>query len=109
MKTGAERTNMPVRSVHITEQLDQFVEGGVAPGQFNDASHAADEGLRLLEQNQVEDRKRADWLHGAIQEGIDAIEHGDYTVLNTSEDIEALMTEIHREVMAEVNAEPQRA
>lgn len=74
---------MPTRNVHLTEHYDNFIEAGVQSGRFSNASEVVREGLRLLEQRQEEDKARLVWLRGAVQEGIDAAERGEYTTLPT--------------------------
>ena len=72
---------MPIRSVHLTEREDSFIEEGVQSGRFSDASEVVREGLRLLEQN--ENQARLEWLRNATQQGVDAAERGEYTTLPT--------------------------
>ncbi len=74
---------MPTRNVHLTEHFDSLIATGIESGQFSDASEVVREGLRLLEQRQLEDEARIEWLRSAAQEGIDAIERGDYTALHS--------------------------
>lgn len=74
---------MPTRNVHLTEHYDDFIEVGVQSGRFSNASEVVREGLRLLEQHEEENKARLGWLRGAIQEGIDAAERGEYTTLHT--------------------------
>jgi antitoxin ParD1/3/4 len=50
--------------------------------------------LRLLEQRQREDEARIEWLRGAAQEGIDAIERGDYTVLRSRAEISSTVRSV---------------
>ncbi len=45
------------------------------------------EGLRLLELLQAEDRAKVEWLQGAAQEGINAIERGEYATFRSQEAI----------------------
>jgi antitoxin ParD1/3/4 len=78
---------MPTRNVHLTEHFDDFIESGVSSGRFSNASEVVREGLRLLEQREEEDRAKIAWLRGAVQEGIEAVERGDYTRLPSEENI----------------------
>ena len=45
------------------------------------------EGLRLLQQREAEDKAKIEWLRGAVQEGVDAMERGEYVTLHSSEEI----------------------
>ena len=100
---------MPTRNVHLTEHFDTFIASGIESGQFSNASEVVREGLRLLEQRQSEDKAKVEWLRAAVQEGVDAIERGDYTVLDTHQDIDAMMDDIRRERHAGRIAEPESA
>ncbi len=74
---------MPTRNVHLTEHFDSLIATGIESGQFSNASEVVREGLRLLEQRQQEDKARIESLRSAAQQGIDAIERGDYTTLRS--------------------------
>ena len=79
---------MPTRNVFLTRHLDSFIASGIEKGHYSDASEVVCEGLRLLEQREAEDRAKVEWLRGATQEGIDAIERGEYVTLSSPEAIE---------------------
>lgn len=100
---------MPTRNVHLTEHFDQFIESGITSGRFSNASEIVREGLRLLEQRQQEDQAKIEWLRAAAKEGFDAIDRGDCTVLNSSEEIEQFLNDIHKEVVAEQAAQSNHA
>ncbi len=74
---------MPTRNVNLTEHYDNFIDASIAAGRFSNASEAVRAGLHLLEREEAEDRAKIEWLRSAAQEGIDAIERGDYTVLRS--------------------------
>ncbi len=78
---------MPTRNVFLTQHFDSFIASGIEKGLYSNASEVVREGLRLLEQREAEDRAKVEWLRGATQEGIDAIERGEYVTLNSPEAI----------------------
>jgi antitoxin ParD1/3/4 len=82
-----ERVAMPTRTVDLTEHYDSFIDTSIAEGHFSNASEAVGAGLRLLELQRAEDRARIEWLRGAAQEGIDALDRGDYTSLRSRDEI----------------------
>ena len=82
---------MPTRNVHLTEHLDSLIANGIESGQFSNASEVVREGLRLLEQRQREDEAKIEWLRNAAQEGVGAVERGDYTTLRSRMEIRSLV------------------
>jgi len=96
---------MPTRNVNLTEHFDRFIDAGITSGRFSNASEVVREGLRLLEQREQEDKAKLEWLRGTAKEGFDAIERGDYVTLNSEEQLDAFLNQIHEEVSAELAAE----
>jgi antitoxin ParD1/3/4 len=74
---------MPTRNVFLTEHFDTFIASGIQNGRYSNASEVVREGLRLLEQREAEDRAKVEWLRSAAQEGIDAMERGEYIALSS--------------------------
>ena len=100
---------MPTRNVNLTAHFDRFIDEGVASGRFGNASEVVREGLRLLEQPQNEEQAKLEWLRAAAQEGIDAIERGDYVEINSKEELHQFFEGIHKEVRAELAPKRKRA
>ncbi len=59
-------------NINLTPQLEEFVQGKVATGQYNNASEVLREALRLLIQQEEERNARLAWLRTAIQQGLDS-------------------------------------
>jgi len=78
---------MPTRNVNLTEHDDNFIDASIADGRYSNASEAVRAGLQLLEREEAEDRAKIEWLRSAAQEGIAAIERGDYTAVRTRSEI----------------------
>ena len=78
---------MPTRNVFLTKHLDSFITSGIKKGRYSNASEVVREGLRLLEQHEAEDYAKIEWLRGAAQEGMDAVERGEYVTLSSPEAI----------------------
>lgn len=78
---------MPTRNVFLSDQFDSFIASGIEEGRYSNASEVVREGLRLLQQRDAEDRAKIEWLRGAAQEGIDAIERGAFVTLRSAEAI----------------------
>ncbi len=99
---------MPTRNVNLTEHFDRFIATGIKTGRFSNASEVVREGLRLLEQREKEDKAKLAWLRGAAKEGFDQLDRGDYVTLNSEEELDAFLDQIHEEVSAELAAERKR-
>jgi antitoxin ParD1/3/4 len=106
---GREAAGMPNRNVNLTEHLNRFIENGITSGRFSNASEVVREGLRLLEQREQEDTAKIEWLRGAAKEGFDAAGRGDYVALNSEEELDSFLRQIHEEVAAEPDAVRKRA
>jgi antitoxin ParD1/3/4 len=85
---------MPTRNVFLTDHLDSFIADGIEKGRYSNASEVVREGLRMLEQRESEDRAKVEWLRGAAQEGIDAIERGAYVTLNSPDAVTGHLREL---------------
>jgi antitoxin ParD1/3/4 len=96
---------MPTRNVSLTEHFDEFIAAGIESGRFSNVSEVVCEGLRLLEQKGQEDEAKIEWLRAAAKEGFDALDRGDYTALNSGEELDAFLEQIHKEVSAELAKE----
>jgi len=99
---------MPTRNVNLAEHFDRFVESGVTSGRFSDASEMVREGLRLLEQREQEDEGKTEWLRAAAKEGFAAADRGDYVTLNSEEELDTFLDQVHKEVSTELAAERKR-
>jgi len=67
---------MATRNISLTDTLDQFVEGRVASGDYQNASEVMRAGLRLLQAQEEAHRAKVARLRGAIQEGLDELDRG---------------------------------
>jgi antitoxin ParD1/3/4 len=99
---------MPTRNVNLTEHFDRFIAAGIKTGRFSNASEVVREGLRLLEQREKEDKAKLDWLRAAAKEAFAQLDRGDYVTLNSEEELDAFLDQIHEEVSAELAAERKR-
>lgn len=73
---------MPTKNINLPDQLADFVDDSVRTGRFQNASEVVRAGLRLLAQQESESAARLEALRRAAQEGIDAIDRGDYITLD---------------------------
>ena len=69
---------MPTRNVVLTERQEALIESLVSSGRYQNASEVMREGLRLIEDRELEQSAKLDGLRAAIQLGTDALDRDDY-------------------------------
>ena len=82
-------------NVSLTKELESRVRARVESGMYNNASEVINEALRFWELHGY-------WIHQLkkqqfrelVQVGIDQIERGDYTTINSEEELDAYFNEI---------------
>ena len=85
---------MPTRNVVLTDPQAQFVEQLVESGRYQNASEVLREGLRLMQQREQEQALRLQALREAVAVGIDDMETGHYTTLESANAIRTHMAEL---------------
>jgi antitoxin ParD1/3/4 len=81
---------MPTRNVSLTPEQDAFIDEVLEKGEYRNASEAMRDAIRVLQQRRVEDALKLDRLRVAIDQGIAALERGDYTEV-ADEDLDAYL------------------
>ncbi len=99
---------MPTRNVNLTQHWDRFIDGYIESGRFSNASEVVREGLRLLEQRELRDKAKLEWLRGAAQESFDEIERGEGIEFDSMDDLAVYLRQIGVEVREEITAERKR-
>lgn len=97
---------MATRNINLTDALDRFVAELIASGQYQNASEAVREGLRLLKRQQAVHAAKLAALNAAIQEGLDDMAAGRFEVVD---DLDAYFRKLEAEVDAELDAEAAAA
>jgi antitoxin ParD1/3/4 len=69
---------MPTRNISLTPEQDAFVEKVVEAGEYQNASEAIRDALRVLQQRRKEDGLRLKALRAQIKAGVDALDRGDF-------------------------------
>ena len=77
----------------LTPSLEQFIRDRAASGDYNNASEVVREALRLLKRFEEQRALRIERLRLAVREGDDALARGDYTEVNTDEELDTLFAE----------------
>jgi antitoxin ParD1/3/4 len=76
---------MPTRNISLTPEQDAFVKKVVKAGDYQNASEAVRDALRVLQQRRREDALKLKALRIQLKAGIDALERGDFTELEESD------------------------
>lgn len=74
---------MPTRNISLTHEQDAFVAKVVESGEYQNASEALRDALRALQQRRREDALKLKALRAHLQQGIDALDRGDYVELES--------------------------
>lgn len=70
---------MPTRNINLTAEQDAFVQEVVEAGEYQNASEAVRDALRVLQQRRREEALRLRVLRAQIKAGTDALDRGDFT------------------------------
>src|SRR4051794_6898354 len=81
----SEENLMPTRNISLTPEQDAFVEKVVKAGDYQNASEAVRDALRVLQQRRREDALKLKALRMQLKAGVEALERGDFTEIDESE------------------------
>ena len=81
---------MPSRNISLTAEQDAFVQEVVEAGEYQNASEAIRDALRVLQQRRQEDSLRLKALRAQIKAGTDALERGEFAEIDDA-DLEAYL------------------
>jgi antitoxin ParD1/3/4 len=70
---------MPTRNINLTPEQDSFIDQMLEAGEYRNASEALRDAIRALQQRRTEQALKLDRLRVAIQQGVAALNRGDYT------------------------------
>jgi antitoxin ParD1/3/4 len=76
---------MPTRNINLTDEQDAFVEKVVKAGEYQNASEAVRDALRVLQQRRREDALKLKALRAQVKAGMDALARGDFVELDEGE------------------------
>jgi antitoxin ParD1/3/4 len=77
--------DMPTRNISLTDEQDAFVERVVKEGEYQNASEAVRDALRVLQQRRREDKLKLKALRAQIKAGVDALDRGDFVEVDGAE------------------------
>jgi antitoxin ParD1/3/4 len=70
---------MPTRNVSLTPEQAAFIDEVLEAGEYRNASEAIHDALRALQQRRAEDALKLDNLRLLIQQGVAALDRGEYS------------------------------
>jgi antitoxin ParD1/3/4 len=69
---------MPTRNINLTAEQNAFIQKVVDAGEYQNASEAIRDALRVLQQRRREDSLKLKALRAQVRIGTDALERGDF-------------------------------
>jgi len=72
---------MPTRNISLTPEQDAFIDKAVKSGEYQNASEAVRDALRVLQQRRQEDALKLKALRAHVKAGVEALERGEFTEL----------------------------
>jgi len=76
---------MPTRNINLTAEQDAFVQEVVEAGEYQNASEAIRDALRVLQRRRREDSLSLKALRAQIKVGTDALERDDFTEVDDAD------------------------
>lgn len=76
---------MPTRNINLTPEQDAFIEEAVQSGEYQNASEAVRDALRVLQQHRREDALKLQALRQQIDAGLNALDRGEFTEIDDAE------------------------
>ncbi len=76
---------MPTRNINLTPEQDAFIKKAIKEGEYQNASEAVRDALRVLQQRRQEDALKLKALRIQIKAGVDALERGDFIEVDEAE------------------------
>jgi antitoxin ParD1/3/4 len=90
---------MPTRNVVLTKHQEKIIETLVGSGRYQNASEVLREGLRLVEQRDVEDAAKLAALQEAAAVGFGALDRGEFREFDNIDDLRAYLNGLSEKVI----------
>ena len=78
----------------LTPSLEQFVRDRAGSGDYNNASEVVREALRFLKRAEEQRALEMERLRAAIREGDEAVARGEFTDVNSEEELDAFFADL---------------
>jgi antitoxin ParD1/3/4 len=79
------RIHVPTRNINLTAEQNEFVEKVVESGDYQNASEAIRDALRVLQRVRREDALKLKFLRTQIKAGTDALERGEFAEIHDAD------------------------
>ena len=76
---------MATRNISLTAEQDAFIDRIVRAGEYENASEAVRDALRMLQQRRREDALKLKALRAQIKAGVDALDRGDFVEVDDAD------------------------
>jgi antitoxin ParD1/3/4 len=93
---------MPTRNISLTREQDTFVDELVDSGDYQNASEAIRDALRVLQQRRREDKLKLQALRAQLKLGIDALRRGDF------DEVDGADLHVYLESLTKTGGRPSR-
>ena len=87
---------MPTRNISLTAEQDEFVERVVRAGEYQNASEAVRDALRVLQQRREEDALKLKVLRARVRAGIAELDRGEFDEVDEA-DLESYLRGLTRQ------------
>ena len=91
---------MPTRNISLTDEQDAFVERLVKSGEYQNASEAVRDGLRVLQRRRREDALKLKALRRAAREGAAALDRGEFKTFDSAKDLKDYLRNLSDKVLS---------
>ncbi len=81
-------------NVSLTPSLEQFVRDRAESGDYNNVSEVVREAIRLLKRAEERRALKMERLRAAIRDGDEALARGEFTDLNSDQELDAFFAEL---------------
>jgi len=98
---------MPTRNINLTDYFDRFISENVESGRYKNASEVVRDALRGLELRQRREELKLERLREALEEGIDAVERGEYVDL-AEDEIGPFVAQLGKDAAREIKKSKKR-
>ena len=78
----------------LTPSLEQFVRDRADSGDYNNASEVVRDAIRLLKRTEERRALKMERLRAAIREGDEALARGEFTDLNSDQELDEFFAEL---------------